>query len=110
MVSLSASAASLREGAAERDAGQRRRDLAGGAADARRGGHLGIEGLDLARPAVQEQEDDRLVLHRPQLAAACRGGPASPGSVRPPRARLPTWRKARREAVVSRKVSMVTPL
>ena len=47
--------------AAEGDAGQSRLDLAGGAADFRRGGHLGVEGLDLARTAVQEQEDDGLV-------------------------------------------------
>ncbi len=51
----------LCEGAAEGDAGQLRRNLAGGAANLDRRGHLGIERLGLAGTAVQEEEDDRLV-------------------------------------------------
>ena len=48
---------------AEGDAGNARGHFAGHAADFGRGGHLRIKRLDLARPAVQKQEDDRLVLN-----------------------------------------------
>src|SRR5262249_42326818 len=50
----------LREGAAEGDPRQRRGNFARDAANSFRGRHLGIEGLDLARAAAQEEENDRL--------------------------------------------------
>ena len=84
-----------REGAAEGDAGQRGGDLAGDAADAVRGRHLGVEGLDLGRPAVQEQEDDRLARGQRFGRPAARAWNTS-GSVRPPSARPPMRRNSRR--------------
>jgi hypothetical protein len=50
----------FRKCAAERDAGNRSGRFTGHAADAGRSGHFRIERFDLARAAVQEQEDDRL--------------------------------------------------
>ena len=102
----------LREGAAEGHAGERGGDLAGGAADALGRGHLRVERLELARPAVQEQEDDRLARqqpgHRLRPRTAARTGRRGPA--RPPRARHapPIRRKDRRvpRASRSKKVSM----
>ena len=61
----------LGEGAAEGDAGDRRLDFAGGTAGLGGCAHLGVEGFDLARPAVQEQEDHGLIGER---LARVRGG------------------------------------
>ena len=54
--------------------GMRGRDLAGGAADLDRRRHLRVERLELARPAVQEQEDDRLVGNGPVRVGPRQGG------------------------------------
>ena len=59
--------------------------LAGDAADLRRGGHLGVEELDVRRPALQEEQHDRFVLDRPARAAGrgSRGGrPADSGKLK----------------------------
>src|SRR5207249_4629038 len=59
-------ASEAREGAAEGHAGDARLHFAGGAAALDRSTHLRIERLDLAGPAVQEQEDDGMILeYRP---------------------------------------------
>ena len=50
------------EGAAEGNAWQRGGDLTRGAAYMRRRVHLRIEGLELRRPSVHEEEDDRPIL------------------------------------------------
>ena len=63
-----------REGAAEGHAGDRRGEFAGGAADLRRGVQLRVEGLDVARPAGQEQQDHRLVAQGRLGARRRRGG------------------------------------
>ena len=54
------------EGAAEGHAGDLRGDLARGAADSLGPIHLRVERLDLARAAVQEEEDDRLPRQQPR--------------------------------------------
>jgi hypothetical protein len=56
----------VREGAAETHAGDRRGDLPRRAADPLRPVHLRVERLDLARAAVQEEEDHRLPGQRPR--------------------------------------------
>src|SRR5207247_2742082 len=63
----------LREGAAERNAGEGGFDFAGGAADGRGRIHLWIERLELRRPAVHEEEDDGTILEWKLPAGS--GGP-----------------------------------
>jgi hypothetical protein len=54
-----------RKRAAEGDAGDIGANLAGGAAELRRRGHVRIERLNLARSTVQEQENDGFVGNEP---------------------------------------------
>jgi hypothetical protein len=63
----------FRKRAAEGDAGKFGGHLAGGAADFRRGCHLGVERLNLTGTAVQKEEDDRFAGDEPSFRARASG-------------------------------------
>ena len=71
-------------------------DLAGGAADLDGRRHLRVERLDLARPAVQEQEDDGAILEQRPPRLRRRLGLQQMRQREPPSARLPIFRNERR--------------
>ena len=77
-------------------------DGAGDRAELGRGGHLGIEGFDVGRAAAQPEPDDRGLARGGAGTGGRSRARSSPGRERPPRPKVPTRRKSRREDVPQR--------